>query len=203
MSAPPPNGAATQAVRTSVTLVGRRPADTLWSETWRRFRKHRLATFGAAVLIVMVVAVVAGPFVYRVPIDEIDFKAKLITIRERKRERGHHGTRSVPISSQLAKALKKWLAGRKTGPTFQWKEGVPLTGNEAHTHLELTLADSKWDKLKGWHVFRHSFASNCAARGLDQRIIDSWMGHMTEAMVRRYRHHFPDQHQKALQSVFG
>jgi peptide/nickel transport system permease protein len=31
------------------------------------------------VLVFMVVAVVAGPFVYRVPIDEIDFKAKLKT----------------------------------------------------------------------------------------------------------------------------
>ena len=77
MSPPPPNGGATQSVRAAVTLVGRRPSDTLWSETWRRFRRHRLATFGAAVLLVMVMAVVAGPFVYRVPIDEIDFKAKL------------------------------------------------------------------------------------------------------------------------------
>ena len=77
MSAPPPNGAATQTVTRAVTLVGRRPSDTLWSETWRRFRKHRLAALGAVVLLVMVVAVVAGPFVYRVPIDEIDFKAKL------------------------------------------------------------------------------------------------------------------------------
>jgi peptide/nickel transport system permease protein len=77
MSAPPPNGAATQTVRTAVTLVGRRPSDTLWSEAWRRFRKHHLATLGAAVLVAMVIAVVAGPFVYRVPIDEIDFKAKL------------------------------------------------------------------------------------------------------------------------------
>ena len=55
-----------------------RPAvRSLWAETFRRFRRHRLATFGAAVLIVMVLAVLAGPFVYRVPIDEIDFKAKL------------------------------------------------------------------------------------------------------------------------------
>jgi len=55
-----------------------RPAvRSLWAETFRRFRRHRLATFGAAVLIVMVFAVLAGPFVYRVPIDEIDFKAKL------------------------------------------------------------------------------------------------------------------------------
>jgi peptide/nickel transport system permease protein len=55
----------------------RRPATSLWVDALRRFRKHRLATFGAALLVFMVAAVLAGPFVYRVPIDEIDFKAKL------------------------------------------------------------------------------------------------------------------------------
>jgi peptide/nickel transport system permease protein len=54
----------------------REPA-SLGAEALRRFRRHRLATFGAAALVFMVVAVIAGPFVYRVPIDEIDFKAKL------------------------------------------------------------------------------------------------------------------------------
>jgi peptide/nickel transport system permease protein len=78
MSPSPPNGVATETTRASaIAPARRRPADTLWSEAWRRFRKHHLATFGAAVLIVMVIAVVGGPFVYRVPIDEIDFKAKL------------------------------------------------------------------------------------------------------------------------------
>jgi peptide/nickel transport system permease protein len=78
MSPSPPNGVATETTRASaVAPARRRPADTLWSEAWRRFRRHHLATFGAAVLIVMVIAVVGGPFVYRVPIDEIDFKAKL------------------------------------------------------------------------------------------------------------------------------
>lgn len=73
----PPNGAASEAVRARVPLVRRRSSDSLWSEAWRRFRKHRLATFGAAVLVVMVIAVLAGPLFYRVPINEIDFKAKL------------------------------------------------------------------------------------------------------------------------------
>jgi peptide/nickel transport system permease protein len=54
-----------------------RPKTSLWQEALRRFRKHRLATFGAIVLVTMVVAVLAGPLVYRVPIDEIDFKSKL------------------------------------------------------------------------------------------------------------------------------
>src|SRR6185503_3684013 len=55
----------------------RRPASSLTAEAWRRFRRHRLAVVGAVILIAMVVAVMIGPLVYRVPIDEIDFKAKL------------------------------------------------------------------------------------------------------------------------------
>jgi peptide/nickel transport system permease protein len=51
--------------------------DSLWVDAWRRFRRHRLAYFGAVVLLGLVLAVVAGPLVYRVPIDDIDFKAKL------------------------------------------------------------------------------------------------------------------------------
>ena len=50
---------------------------SLWQETWRRFRRHRLAIVGACVLAVMVAAVLVGPLVYRVPINDIDFKAKL------------------------------------------------------------------------------------------------------------------------------
>ena len=57
--------------------VTRRPPTSLSAEAWRRFRRHRLALFGAAILMVLVVAVLVGPLVYRVPIDEIDFKAKL------------------------------------------------------------------------------------------------------------------------------
>jgi peptide/nickel transport system permease protein len=50
---------------------------SLWADALRRFRRHRLAVMGAAILTVMVVAVLAGPLVYRVAIDEIDFSVKL------------------------------------------------------------------------------------------------------------------------------
>src|SRR5262245_29453026 len=55
----------------------RSAADSLWLETARRFRRHRLAMAGAVLLLVMVLAALAGPLIYRVPINEIDFKAKL------------------------------------------------------------------------------------------------------------------------------
>jgi peptide/nickel transport system permease protein len=72
-----PNGATSEAVPAEIALAGGRGTESLWTETWRRFRRHRLAIFGACVLGLMVLAVLLGPLLYRVPINEIDFKAKL------------------------------------------------------------------------------------------------------------------------------
>src|SRR5450631_1388457 len=48
-----------------------------WRETWRRYRRHKLAVVSAVLLLVLVVAVVFGPFLWRVGINEIDFDARL------------------------------------------------------------------------------------------------------------------------------
>ena len=64
-------------VLTAEGLVRRPPATSIWSESWRRFRRHRLAAVGGVIIGAMVLAVLAGPLVWRVPINEIDFKAKL------------------------------------------------------------------------------------------------------------------------------
>ena len=71
------NGSVSETMAASTGVVGATQSDSLWRDAARRFRRHRLAMFGSIVLAGMVLAVVAGPFVYRVPIDEIDFRAKL------------------------------------------------------------------------------------------------------------------------------
>lgn len=48
-----------------------------WREAWRRFRKHRLAVVSLVILATIVLAVLIGPFVWRVPIDEINFASRL------------------------------------------------------------------------------------------------------------------------------
>jgi peptide/nickel transport system permease protein len=50
---------------------------SLGAEAWRRFRRHRLALTGAVILALMILAVVLGPLVWTLPINDIDFKAKL------------------------------------------------------------------------------------------------------------------------------
>jgi peptide/nickel transport system permease protein len=47
------------------------------SETWRRFRRHRLAATSTAILAAMLLAVAFGPLLWQVPINDIDFSAHL------------------------------------------------------------------------------------------------------------------------------
>ena len=46
-------------------------------EAWRRFRRHRLAVASLAILITIVAAVVLGPWLWRLAINDIDFAARL------------------------------------------------------------------------------------------------------------------------------
>lgn len=153
----------------------------------------------------------------RSQVPDIDFANKTVTIREKKRVRGQLTTRRLPLSRPLAKVLRPWLKNHPGGPTFCHLQKViersgktmdrengpiPLTGHEAHHYIKHTLKDSKWEVIPGWHCLRHSFISNCASKGIDQRMIDEWVGHSTEAMRRRYRHLFPSSQQEAMKQLF-
>ncbi|MGY0571105.1 ABC transporter permease [Bradyrhizobium sp. RDM12] len=46
-----------------------------WRETWRRFSRHKLAVVSAFLLLILILAVVTGPFIWRVSINDIDIVA--------------------------------------------------------------------------------------------------------------------------------
>ncbi len=50
-----------------------------WAEAWKRFKRHRLAYWSLWILAVLALAVLLGPFIYKVGINDIDFKARLAT----------------------------------------------------------------------------------------------------------------------------
>ncbi|MFB9269581.1 ABC transporter permease [Bradyrhizobium erythrophlei] len=54
-----------------------RKAYSPWRETWRRYRRHRPAVVSAGLLLVLILAVVIGPFLWRVSINDIDVVAGL------------------------------------------------------------------------------------------------------------------------------
>ncbi|MEO8544234.1 MAG: ABC transporter permease [Burkholderiaceae bacterium] len=62
----------------TVDAVARRGEGTSpWREAWRRFRRHRLAVISVWVLALMALLVIFGPYIWKVPINEIDFSARL------------------------------------------------------------------------------------------------------------------------------
>jgi peptide/nickel transport system permease protein len=46
-------------------------------DSWRRFRRHRLAVVSTAILVLIILTVVLGPLWWQVPINDIDFTARL------------------------------------------------------------------------------------------------------------------------------
>ncbi len=136
--------------------------------------------------------------------SDLDLAGGIMTIREKKRDKRKHTTRRVPLSPFLKSVLEEWIANRASGKTlFCRAKGEVITPHEAHNYLRRVLRLSKWNVLRGWHVFRHSLISAMASKGIDQRVIDDMVGHSTDEQRRRYRHLYPDVTQQAINSVFG
>ncbi len=150
--------------------------------------------------------------ILRSRIGDFDFDAGTVLVREKERVKGKVTTRRAPLSPFLASPPRDWLAGHSGGrctfcqPEQVWKSKskrsapTPIHRDEAHDHLRRTLDDGNWSAVRGWHTSRRGFISNCAASGVDQRLIDAWVGHTTEEVRCRYRHPLPDQSAAAIRS---
>jgi integrase len=80
----------------------------------------------------------------RARLEDIDLKANVFTLREKKRARGSRTTRRVPISGPLAATLKEWLARRPAGPhLFAIGDGT-LSVQAVQKALGRVLGDSRW-----------------------------------------------------------
>jgi integrase len=137
----------------------------------------------------------------RIRLEDVDLVGQVITIKEKKRQRGTRTTRRVPITKKLAAALRPLM---KDSRVYLFGDGdEPLSIDRAHWTFKRITADSKWAKVRGYHVLRHSFISACAIKGVDARMLRSWVGHMTEKMAARYTHLLPSVQKDVLSSVFA
>jgi integrase len=125
--------------------------------------------------------------------DDIDMQGARVVIREKKRDKRKSVTfRAVDLHPRLAETMREWFRRHPGGRyTLARDDGTPSDVDVMDHRLESVLRGSKWSVVRGWHVFRHSFISTLASHGVDQRVIDAFVGHQTDEMRRRYRHLFP------------
>jgi len=149
--------------------------------------------------------------VLRLRWSDVEFDQDSIVARSKKQSRQRSETaRRIDLHPELKALLLAW---RDERPRGQHVVGAadsdgPLGVQAATRYFCQPLrgttwclsSQKRWFKV-GFHTYRHSFASNLAARGVDQRIIDEWMGHQTEAMRKRYRHLYPSDRRSAIEGL--
>jgi integrase len=148
--------------------------------------------------------------VLRLRWSDVDLVQGHVVARSLKQSRRAVETkRRIDLHPQLARELTAWRGKRPAGQYVVCEPGglVPLGRDLANRAFWQPMRGTPWclNSKKNWfkvgfHTYRHSFASNLAAAGVDQRVIDEFMGHSTESMRRRYRHLFPRDRRSAIES---
>jgi integrase len=149
--------------------------------------------------------------VLRLRWTDVELEQDHVIARSRKQSRRVVETRRrIDLHPELKQDLVAWRERRPSGQYVICEEGAsealrpPVANKRFWQPMRGTTwclnASKNWFKV-GFHTYRHSFASNLAAAGVDQRIIDEFMGHTTEAMRKRYRHLFPRDRRSAIESI--
>ncbi len=136
--------------------------------------------------------------------DDWDFNAGIVAIRQKKADKSKSFTRrNVPIHPELAAIMRDWFEHHPGGPwAIAAEDRSPIDPRVSTGYFRRLMRGGKWSVLHGWHTFRHSLASNMASAGIDQRVINSVLGHHTEEMERRYQHLLPRKQADAIEGLF-
>ncbi len=142
---------------------------------------------------------------FRSQVQDFDFEHNVLHIRELKRSRAKETFREVDLTPLVESVMKDYFTKHHPGGlySFSTTANQQITDGQAVKAFRTGVKGSKWNVLRGYHAFRHSFASNLAAAGIDARVISELMGHQTADMEKRYRHLFPEQRRAAVVSVYG
>ncbi len=125
--------------------------------------------------------------------EDIDLERRQLTVR-RSIVRGvvaspkSNKVRHVPLADDLYAALVG--LGRGTGYVFEQADGEPVTRGMAWRAIQTACKRAALRPV-GWHVLRHSFASQLASEGVSMRVVQELLGHADLKMTMRYAHLAP------------
>src|SRR5262249_53200287 len=139
--------------------------------------------------------------------DDVDLKNGRVVVR-RNVSRGVVGTpkggrsREVPLSDHAASALRELPSRFARGLVFPAEGGRHLRKNECKWPLCAACAGAGLRAI-GWHVLRHTFASQLVMRGEPLKAVQELLGHASIEMTMRYAHLSPDVRRDAVRVLDG
>ncbi|MDD5437998.1 MAG: tyrosine-type recombinase/integrase [Patescibacteria group bacterium] len=133
--------------------------------------------------------------------SDVDFDRKLICVRH-SIVRGIKGTpknnkiRFIPITDELCRMIYERRQGK--GLVFHRGDGTPLSYKIAENAIHRACKKAKI-RLIGWHVLRHTFASQLVSEGVPLNTVQELMGHSSIIMTMRYAHLAPSALKSAVE----
>jgi len=131
---------------------------------------------------------------------DIDFDRELLTVR-RSIVYGIVSTpksnkeRHIPLTPEILYALK--VMPKSQGYVFPARNGAPLSHKMASGRLKSWCVVAGLRKI-GWHMLRHSFASQMVAVNVPLRAVQELLGHANIATTMRYSHLAPSTLKEAV-----
>lgn len=120
----------------------------------------------------------------------------------------HDKERDVPLSPGLAAELERlprrglWIVGRLDGDMLSYAgalEGL----HDIYRRSAVDVPVSDRGETRPWHSLRHTFGTECAARGMPITTLQELMGHEDVATTRRYVTVTKEHKREAMRLVFG
>jgi len=118
--------------------------------------------------------------------------------------------RVVPLCPEIVEVLARLRARRDESYPFVFpgRKGGPM-GHNRNTwiacldRIEKVTGKriNKGFHTTGLHLFRHTFATNALASGIDIRTVQDWLGHSTILMTQRYTNLLPNQQQVQIHKL--
>lgn len=96
--------------------------------------------------------------------------------------------RHVPLTVDAMEALESIKSGSELVFTFQGRMWVYMT---ALNHIRSACRRAGVEPI-GWHILRHTFASQLVNRGATLQAVQVLLGHSTITMTQRYAHMVPE-----------
>lgn len=141
---------------------------------------------------------------YGLHVEDIDFDRGVIHVRRSMwggREqcpKTKNARRTIDVQPYVLALLRSHLNGRSTGLVFRSKCGTPFKNvTILHRHLHPLLGKLGIERA-GMHAFRHFRVSFLMEQNVPVELIKRWIGHGSEAMIRRYTHLRSDYRQQVL-----
>ena len=130
--------------------------------------------------------------ILRLKWEDIDFKQKIIFVRDSK----NNESREIPICDQLISTLRDLKF--KSPYVFARENGKPFICIKTAFQNAVKRAGIKDFRF---HDLRHTFASHLIMSGVDLMTVKDLLGHKTINMTLRYSHLSPDHKRHAVNSL--